>query len=103
MGRVRRHLSFANVTAALALFVALGGASYAAVSLPKNSVGAKQLKRSSVTSAKVADGTLQEGDFKPGQLPAGATGPQGPRGEKGERGETGEPGPLLKTLPSGRR
>ena len=34
--------SFANVMSCLALFVALGGASYAAVSLPNNSVGAKQ-------------------------------------------------------------
>ena len=39
----RSHLSFANVISVIALFVALGGASYAAVTLPKNSVGAKQI------------------------------------------------------------
>jgi hypothetical protein len=33
--RIARHLSFANVVACLALFVALGGASYAAFKLPK--------------------------------------------------------------------
>ncbi|HET6997350.1 MAG TPA: hypothetical protein VFI03_02085 [Solirubrobacterales bacterium] len=105
---MRRHLSFANVTAVLALFVALGGVSYAAVVLPKNSVGTKQLKPSSVTSAKVADGSLQRGDFKAGQFPANPPGPKGAKGEKGEKGErgepgpTGEPGPLLKTLPSGK-
>jgi hypothetical protein len=35
MKRFRFHLSYANVVATLALFVALGGASYAATQLPK--------------------------------------------------------------------
>lgn len=39
----------------LALFVALGGTSYAAVGLPKNSVGAKQLMKNAVTSPKIKD------------------------------------------------
>jgi hypothetical protein len=43
--RIARHLSYANVTAALALFVALGGISWAAVVLPNNSVGTTQLKK----------------------------------------------------------
>ena len=37
--RVRERLSYANVVATLALFIALGGASYAAVTLPHDSVG----------------------------------------------------------------
>jgi hypothetical protein len=36
-------LSYANVVATLALFVALGGASYAAITLPANSVRQRQL------------------------------------------------------------
>ena len=44
MRRLRDRLSYANVTASLALFVALGGTSYAAVTLPRNSVGQKQLR-----------------------------------------------------------
>ena len=36
--RLRRCLSYANVLATLALFIALGGSSYAALSLPKASV-----------------------------------------------------------------
>jgi hypothetical protein len=36
MGRITRHLSYANVAASLALFVALGGISWAAVALPRN-------------------------------------------------------------------
>jgi hypothetical protein len=42
----------------LALLVALGGTSYAAFALPKNSVGTKQLKRGAVTGAKLAGGAV---------------------------------------------
>ena len=36
-----------NTIALLALFIALGGTTYAATSLPKNSVGTKQLRNAS--------------------------------------------------------
>jgi hypothetical protein len=39
--RVRPPLTFANVIAVLALFIALGGGSYAALQVPKGSVGTK--------------------------------------------------------------
>ncbi|HTZ87494.1 MAG TPA: hypothetical protein VMB05_12575 [Solirubrobacteraceae bacterium] len=41
-GRVK--VSYANVVATIALFVSLGGVSYAVTSLPANSVGGRQLK-----------------------------------------------------------
>jgi hypothetical protein len=41
-------LSYANVVATLALFVALGGASYAVVELPAGSVGSAQLRDGAV-------------------------------------------------------
>jgi hypothetical protein len=41
------------VISILALVVALGGSAYAAINLPKNSVGAKQIKRNAVTRAKI--------------------------------------------------
>jgi hypothetical protein len=50
---LRNRPSPSMVVALIALAVALGGTGYAAVSLPKNSVGTKQLKRSAVTGAKV--------------------------------------------------
>ena len=90
----------------LALFVALGGTSYAAVTLPRNSVGTKQIQRSAVTSTKVKDRSLLAKDFMPGQLPAGArgpqgaAGPQGPQGPQGEKGDTGAQGPKGETGPS---
>ena len=74
-------LSYANVMVTLLAFVVLGGgAAYAANQLAKNSVGTKQLKKSSVTSAKVKDGTLRSKDFAAGQLLVGPRGPQGPGG-----------------------
>ena len=47
-----------NTIALLALFVALGGTTYAATSLPKNSVGAKQLKKNAVTNPKIKNNAV---------------------------------------------
>lgn len=70
MDAIRKRLTFANVVACLALLVALTGGAYAA-SLPKHSVGTKQLKRNAVTSAKVKDGSLTVADLA--GLPAAPT------------------------------
>jgi hypothetical protein len=84
VNRVRRLVpSHATFVAYVALFVALGGASYAAIAIPRNSVGARQLKRNAVTSPKVKDHSLRAIDFAHGVLLAG------PRGETGPRGPTG--------------
>ncbi len=60
---MRRHLSFANVTSLLALFVALGGTSYAVAT-----IGTKQIKNNSVRSVDVRNGTLVSRDVKRGSL-----------------------------------
>ena len=86
----RPRATFANVVSCLALFVALGGASYAAVALPKNSVGAKQIVAGAIDNSKIKKGSLLASAFKSGQLRAGAQGPAGPQGAKGD---TGAPGP----------
>jgi hypothetical protein len=83
-----RRPSPAMVVACVALTVALGGTSYAAAKLPKNSVGMAQLKRNAVVSAKVRNRSLLALDFKRGQLPAG---PPGPKGDKGDKGDAGTP------------
>lgn len=87
-----RRPSASLVVATVALFVALGGAGYAVVSLPRNSVGTPQLKNSAVNSAKVRDRSLLARDFKAGQLPRGYTGPAGPAGPVGATGPTGPVG-----------
>jgi hypothetical protein len=54
MRRILRHRPTpAMVIACIALTVALGGTSYAAITLPRNSVGTKQLKKNAVTAVKV--------------------------------------------------
>jgi hypothetical protein len=54
MKRRPRAPSPALVISLIALFVALGGTTYAATNLPKNSVGTKQLKNNAVTGPKIA-------------------------------------------------
>jgi collagen triple helix repeat protein len=116
-GYLRRHH-----VALLALFVALGGTSVAAV---------RMLPANSVSSGQVVNGSLQTVDLNgravaalkgnrgapgpPGQsgapgMPgaAGAQGPAGPKGDDGLQGVPGPPGakgipgPFVETLPSGK-
>jgi hypothetical protein len=42
----------------VALFFALGGASYAAITIPTNSVGNRQIRNNAVTYKKIAPGTI---------------------------------------------
>jgi hypothetical protein len=113
-----------NTVAYLALMTALGGTSYAAAQLPRNSVGSSQirsgavgrseLKTGAVRSSDVKDGELRKRDFRAGHLPEGAPGPAGPPGPPGPQGDPGDlagtplggdltgtfPNPSLATLPA---
>src|SRR5581483_6542509 len=54
MSRIRiRRPSPALIVSFIALAVALGGTSYAAFKLPKNSVGSRQLRNGAVTTRKI--------------------------------------------------
>jgi hypothetical protein len=56
---IRKHLTYANVTSSLALFVALGGATaLASGALSANSVGTRQIRNRAVTTAKIARGAV---------------------------------------------
>jgi hypothetical protein len=99
VGFLRERATYANVMSTLAVFIALGGSSYAAIQLGANSVRSVNIKngavkkrdlgRNSVNSSKVVNGSLMTQDFAPGQLPRGEPGPQGERGPQGEQGPTG--------------
>jgi hypothetical protein len=108
--RIAGVLSYPNVMSTIAVIVALGGTSYAAVQLGKSSVRSRNLaagavtsqkiKNGAVTSSKIANGAvtssklakgsvtatkIQPGSllatsFAAGQLPQGPKGPQGPPG-----------------------
>jgi hypothetical protein len=80
MRGLRKHLSYSNVAATMAVTMAMTGGAYAAGALPTHSVGAKQIVPNAVTSSKVKNGSLRAADFKAGELPTGPRGPQGPPG-----------------------
>jgi len=94
---MRRHLTYANVMSSIAVFMVLGGVSYAAATLPRDSVGTKQLRRNSVTHSKMASGSVGHKelrrrsvtrgalstDIRSQLAKAGATGPRGPAGAAG--------------------
>lgn len=84
----RFGLNYASVMATIAVFIALGGTSYAALKLPRNSVGNTQLKANAVTSAKIRNASIRRVDLAPNARtgtrgPRGAAGPAGPRGPIG--------------------
>jgi hypothetical protein len=90
-----------NIVAYTALFLAVGGTSYAAVSLPAGSVTSKalapgavthsKLASNSVTASNVKQGSLTSGLFKPGTITNG--GVRGPAGPQGPAGPVGPQGP----------
>jgi hypothetical protein len=82
MRRIFGGSRYANVIATMALVLALGGTSYAAIKLPANSVTSKQVK----------DRSLLSKDFKRGQVPAGKQGAAGPAGAQGAQGPAGPAG-----------
>lgn len=91
-GVLRRvGVSPSMVVAFIALLVALGGTSYAALKLPRNSVGSAQIKKNAVSSSKVKSRSLRLSDFSTTARRAlkGERGPQGPVGERGPQGEPG--------------
>jgi hypothetical protein len=71
----------------LALFIALGGTSYAAVSLSANSVGKRELKNQAVGSSELKDGSIKKRDLRErlynNLRRGGSPGPAGPQGPPG--------------------
>lgn len=85
MHRLRSHLTYANVMATIAVFVALGGSSYAAVQLKRNSVGSAQIRTAAVGTSEIRNRTIRLQDINKATRSSlrGAAGPQGPAGPAG--------------------
>jgi hypothetical protein len=98
--KVRSRLSYANVMATIAVFIALGGTSYAVATgsigsreiknngvrgkdIRNNDVRGKDIRTGTIRSSDVGNSSLLAADFAPGQLP------------QGEKGDTGPAGPSL--------
>jgi Collagen triple helix repeat (20 copies) len=92
----RRH---GTVVAYVALFAALGGSAYAAVtvtgkSIKDGTITAKDVKSGTLGTNKLSKQAVASLNGRPG--PAGAQGPKGDRGEQGAPGSAGpkgDPGP----------
>lgn len=83
----RKRPSLAIVISMVALVVAMGGTSYAAVK-----IGTSDLQNSAVTSSKIKNETIRSGDVRDGSLKArdfGGALPSGPKGAQGPRGLPG--------------
>ncbi len=109
----RARLSYANVTATLALFVALGGSAYAATQIHGNDIAprtitAKNVKRGTLTEKELARGSVTAAKLSPGVralLPSDDFGDPGAEplpGLDGLPGPPGDPGPPGEPGPGGR-
>ena len=100
MTRLRAHISYANVMATIALFIALGGTSYAVTQLPRNSVSAQQIRTGAVRGAEIKNGAVRSSDIGNRSIGVrdlsratreslrGQPGPPGPQGPTGPAGAT---------------
>jgi hypothetical protein len=89
-----RRPSFPTVISLIALFVALGGTSYAVIKLPAKSVGNRELKTNAVSGSKIRPGAVSRSDL----ASSARTGTRGPRGPAGPSGDAVAPEPW-KALP----
>ncbi|HEY1597706.1 MAG TPA: collagen-like protein [Thermoleophilaceae bacterium] len=80
---MKRHISYANVVATLALFLALGGGAFAATKIT-----GKQIKNGSLTGSDLKKHSISLNRLK-GKLPAGKTGAPGTPGTPGAPGAPG--------------
>src|SRR4051794_12764907 len=92
--RLRRKLTYGNVMSTIAVFIALGGTSYA-LTLPRNSVGSRELRPRSVGSSELKAGAVTSIDIRNRAIHLrdislatraslrGVAGPRGPEGPAG--------------------
>jgi hypothetical protein len=67
---LRSRLTYANITATIAVFLAIGSGAYAITTLPADSVGTIQLKRHAVTARKLARGAVGATGIRAGAVGA---------------------------------
>lgn len=73
MQGVRKHLTYANVMATLAMFAVLGGGAYAAKKIgssdiKKNAVRSKHIKKNQVKSSDIKNSQVKSSDIKDSQV-----------------------------------
>ena len=113
--KLRRRITSAHVIAMIALFVALSGSSYAAVTirasqirnnsipgskLKANSIPASKLKNNSITGRKMRNNTIGRAKLRTDAL-SGSGGGNSVSGQSGDDGEAGARGPQGPAGPRG--
>lgn len=95
MSRLRSRITYANVTATMALFIALGGTSYAVSQLPRNSVGARQVRAGAIGASEIRSRAVRSDELRNRSVALrdislgarrslrGVPGPPGPQGPPG--------------------
>jgi len=64
LSRLRSKLTYANVTATVALFMVVTGIGFAVAAIPKKSVGKKQLKNGAVSAKKIKKNAVTASKIK---------------------------------------
>ena len=82
IGWLRQRLTYANVAATAALVLVVGGTSYAAFTLPRDSAGPKQIRTGAVNSRHIDNRSIRLEDLGTGAR----------RSLRGRRGPAGRPG-----------
>ena len=92
LARVRERITYANTMSTLAVFIALGGTAWAATALPRNSVGASQIRAGAVRSSEIRNNSVRSADIRDRSIGlrdlstsarASLRGTQGPAGPAG--------------------
>ena len=98
--RARERLTYGNVVASLALFIALGGTSYA-LTLPRNSVGSQQIRGGAVRASEIRSGAVRSSEVKDRSLSVRDLSLTARNSLRGQTGAAGPPGPAGQPGPSG--
>ena len=93
---LRGRLTYANVTATVALFVALGGSSYAALT-----VTGRDVQDGSLTGKDIRSRSISSVDLAHSATAARRRGRRGPRGRRGAPGDSGATDVVVRTSVSG--
>jgi len=88
----RQRLTYGNAVSSLALFIALGGTSYA-LTLPRNSVGSEQIRRGAVRASELRSGAVRSSEVKDRSLGVRDLSATARQTLRGQTGATGAPGP----------
>jgi hypothetical protein len=94
MRPIRERLNYANVMATIALFIALGGTSFA-LTLPRNSVGAAELKSDSVGRSEIRRGAVRSDEVRNRTIRLRDMSLSARDALQGQTGPPGPPGPTF--------